>query len=246
MSWRNCFRLRPILHDPLVRLPPGIFDGLSVRESSAGFWPQGCVHGIVSVFASLAKIARFGLSGGGRCFLPRSSVLFHAEKRLRVEGRPAVPSNNRPPIGCLPTRSCLSPLHANCSSNADWASKVARKICIIVHLRRRRRNPSVQREFRPRIVPSMQGERQTPPLPNPRRSSAQRSPCRWAFLFGRSVEPLDRGRVSRVRLGKTPSLRRDRSPGAARSARAFGARETRSPGKALSARANSRSMTMFE
>ena len=208
-----------------------------------GLLASRCVHGIVSVFASLAKIARFGLSGGGRCFLPRSNVLFHAEKRLRVEGRPAVPSNNRPPIGCLPTRSCLSPLHAN--ENA-MGGKVALKSASSFHLRRRRRNPSVQREFQPCIVPSMQGERQTPPLPNPRRSSAQRSPCRWAFLFGRSVEPLDRGRVSRLRLGKTPSLRRDRSPGAARSARAFSAPETCSPGQALSARANSRSVTMFE
>ena len=68
-------------------------------------------------------------------FPPPEQRPFSCRKRLRVEGRPAVPSNNRPPIGCLPTRSCLSPLHANCSSNAGWASKVARKICIIVHLR---------------------------------------------------------------------------------------------------------------
>ena len=174
MSWRDCFRLRPILHDPSVWLPPGIFDRLSVRESSAGFWPQG-------VCTELSAFSR--------------------------------PSRRLPVLGLVV---------------ADAVS-----------------SPGATSFFMPKSGSELRGGR-TPPLPNPRRSSAQRSPCRWAFLFGRSVEPLDRGRVSRLRLGKTPSLRRDRSRGAARSARAFSAPETCSPGQALSARANSRSVTMFE
>ena len=66
---------------------------------------------------------------------------FSCRKRLRVEGRPAVPRNNRPPIRCLPTRSCPSPLHANCSRNVDRTSKLSRQICIIVHSELPQRRP---------------------------------------------------------------------------------------------------------